>query len=579
MGAMTRVGFLLRRLFFGLATWGAACVVQATSLSERTLLQAQVGAIMAEASHDDDPAHGNHALSIENGYDALLLRVHLIREARRSIDLQTFIWTNDECGRLLIHELVEAARRGVRVRIIADHMVSDQNPEVGAFLSTVSPHFEVRHYRPVMQRLKPSWWRQITSGLWGFRDLNQRMHNKLMVVDGTVMITGGRNIENTYFNHSTGMNFRDRGVLIVGPVVAEAEASFEQYWHYRHSVPTAQLKDVARVMARGDFARYAARTDYDFGEYFDELDGLVDDPAAMRARFWQQLQPVRRVEFVGDRPGKGKGMFDRQSPTTRALHRLVKQARREVTVQSPYLILSDSARRLAREVKAAHPGMALRVSTNSYASTDNIIAYSANYRLRGRYVEDLGLRVFEFKPRPEVMADLFPEFAQRSAEAEQTGSSETPFFCLHAKSLVIDERLSFVGSYNLDPRSVSLNTEVGVIIEDVAFARELRRQIERDMAPANSWVVAKRESPLGLNAVNGLIDDLLSIGPIDPWPFQNTSSFELRAGQEEVGPDVPEFYDRYRDVGDFPGAESGLSRKDILTRIYKMVGKTLTPIM
>jgi len=143
----------------------------------------------------------------------------------------------------------------------------------------------------------------------------------------------------------------------------------------------------------------------------------------------------------------------------------------------------------------------------------------------------------------------------------------------------VDGRLSFVGSYNLDPRSVSLNTEVGLIIEDEAFAHELQKKIERDMAPRNSWVIAKREFPLGLRAVNSLIDGTLSLSPIDVWPIQNSSSFELRPGAEAVPRGHPEFYSRYREVGDFPGADATLTSKGILTRFYKAVGAVFTPIM
>ncbi|MCC5025791.1 MAG: hypothetical protein J6386_24755 [Candidatus Synoicihabitans palmerolidicus] len=314
----------------------------------------------------------------------------------------------------------------MKVRVIADHMVSDQDPAIGAFLATVSPNLEVRHYRPVMERLKPSLWQKATSAVLSFRGINQRMHNKLMVVDGAVMLTGGRNIENTYFNHSTGMTFRDREVLAVGPV--EAEASFEQYWAYRHSVPSAGLKDVAKAMARGNYPRYETRADYDFGGYFEELMMAADDAWQRRMRFWTRLRAVERVECVGDDPGKGVGLFDKNSRTTKALRREVSRAQREVTVQSPYLILSGSARRLAKKLKKENQGLVIRVSTNSYASTDNIMAYSANYRLRGDYVEKLGLRVYEFKPQPDVVGELFQEIAERKARAEAEGVRQLPFF-------------------------------------------------------------------------------------------------------------------------------------------------------
>jgi len=537
-----------------------------------------VGAIMGRASLGD-ASRGNNVLSIEDGYDALLWRVHLIRQAKQSIDLQTFIWKNDESGRLMICELVEAARRGVRVRIIADHMVSDQNPEVGAFLATVSPHLEVRHYRPVMARLNPTLVQKLSAMVWGFYGTNQRMHNKLMVVDGTVMLTGGRNIENTYFNHATGMNFRDRDVIAVGPVAAEAEASFETYWNFKHTVPSAELKDVATVIAGGEFPRYATRDDYDFGGLFGALQEEADNEELMKARFWARLRQADRVEFIHDEPGKGRGFFSSDSNTTVELRKQVGLARREIVVQTPYLILSKTARKLAAKLKRNFPELRIRISTNSYASTDNIMAYSANYRLRSDYVGKLGLEVYEFKPHPGSLRELMPQYDEAAQRGVADKVSKPPFLCLHAKSLVVDGRLSFVGSYNLDPRSVSLNTEVGLIIEDEAFAQELQEKIERDMAPGNSWVIAKREFPLGLRAVNSLIDGTLSLSPIDVWPIQNSSSFELRPGEESVPRGHPEFYSRFREVGDFPGADATLTSKGILTRFYKAVGAVFTPIM
>jgi phosphatidylserine/phosphatidylglycerophosphate/cardiolipin synthase-like enzyme len=530
-----------------------------------------------------DSMQGNRLALLSQGYDALLLRVHLIRQARVSIDIQTFIWTNDESGRLLICELIEAARRGVKVRILADHMVSAQDPATAAFLATVHPNLEVKHYRPAMERMKPSWLQTMLAAVTSFHGTNQRMHNKLMVFDGAVMITGGRNIENTYFDHSTELNFLDRDVVAVGPVAREAAASFAQFWEYRHSVPSRKLADVAAVIASGKFPHYATRADYDFGGFFAVLDGEADDTALIAARFAARLRPVEKAELIADLPGKSAGFFSRTARITRELRRTLEKARRSVVMQTPYLVLSPPARELVGEMRAKNPGLRIRISTNSLASTDNLLAYSANYRLRNNYVEGLGLEVHELKPRPASMPEVFPQhalMAARAAERIQAGRQQrAPFLCVHAKSLVVDDAIAFVGSYNLDPRSESLNTEIGLLVEDEAFARELRDEILRDMRAENSWVIARRAIPLKLDVVNGLIDGLLSLGPVDLWPIQNTSSFELRPGATEVPPGHPAFHENYRDVGSFPGAEGIFSTKEILTRLYKAVGAPLTPVI
>lgn len=528
-----------------------------------------------------DPTANNRVVSIENGRDALLLRLHLIRQARESIDIQTFIWTDDECGRLLIYELIEAAKRGVRVRIIADHMVSDQDPRTVAFLSTVHPNFQVRHYRPAMRRIKPSLWQTMLAGALSFHGTNQRMHNKLMVFDRAIMLTGGRNIENTYFDHSRTMNFRDRDVLAVGPVAQVAADSFEEFWNFKHTVPGSELADVAARISSRDYPRYESRADYDFGPFFGDESELAKEVAMASARLATQLRAVAKVRLIVDLPGKSSGWLARDSRITQELRSLAADAEQSIVMQTPYLILSKPARRLVKELRRKNPAMAIRISSNSFASTDNLLAYSANYRLRGIYVRDLGLDVHEFKPRPDSLRKIFPNYDAMTelATEENPERKATPFLCIHAKSLVVDDRVSFVGSYNLDPRSENLNTEIGLVIEDEGFARELRIAIDEDMRPENSWVIGRRDLPLPVGMVNTLIDGIISRTPLDVWPIQNTTSYELRPGMKKVPLDDPDFHKHYRDAGPFPGTDGLLSTKEILTRIYKAVGSPLTPIL
>jgi len=530
-----------------------------------------------------DATADNQLAILSSGYDALLLRVHLIRQAKQSIVVQTFIWTNDECGRLMVYELIEAARRGVKVKIIADHPFSDQNLETVAFLATVSPNLELKHYRPAMSRMKPSLFHTLLASVHSFHDVNQRMHNKLMVFDDAVMITGGRNIENTYFDHSTELNFRDRDVLAVGPVAREAAESFEEFWDYRHAVSSRGLTDVAAVIARNSFRRFATKADYDFGPYFGTMDQEANDAAVISARFVSRLKPVAKVSFICDVPGKSKGFLSHTARITRELRRTLEEAKTSVVMQTPYLVLSQPARQLFQEMQEKNPGLRIKVSSNSFASTDNLLAYSANYRLRNEYVQVLKLEVHEFKPLPGALLEHFhqyPLIAQLAKERMAAGRQDRmPFLCLHAKSLVVDDRIAFVGSYNLDPRSENLNTEVGLLVEDASFAQALRTEIERDMRPENSWVIGRRSMPLGLETVNGLIGGVMSLSPIDLWPIQNTSSFELIPGATELPPDDPAFHKNYREVGPFPGTEGKLSNKEIMTRLYKAVGSTLTPIM
>ncbi|PTY03768.1 hypothetical protein DB347_21285 [Opitutaceae bacterium EW11] len=564
-------------LAIGLAAAGSAAAAPfESSPFGRAVLETQA------AARESDGSSGNRLELVSSGYDALLLRVHLIRQAKTSIEIQTFIWTNDECGRLLIFELIEAARRGVKVRIIADHLFSDQDPDVVAFLATVHPNLQVKHYRPATSRMKPSFWRTALATVRSFHDVNQRMHSKVMVFDDAILITGGRNVENTYYDHSVSLNFRDRDVLAVGPVVRAAAKEFEQFWDYRHTVASRDLVDVHASIEKNQYRRYLKRTDYDFGPHFDALVREADDAAVIEERFASRLRAVQSATFVYDEPGKSRRAASHAARTTRELRDTLEGAHESVLIQTPYLVLSPAARNVIREMQRARPALRIRISTNSFASTDNLFAYSANYRLRNNYVEDLRLEVHELRPHPASLLELFPRFPvmQALADRRANGRLAPPvFISLHAKSLVVDDSIAFVGTYNLDPRSENLNTEVGLLVRDPAFAGELKAEIERDMLPENSWVIARRQFPLGLEAVNGLVDGIISLTPLDVWPIQNTSSFELLEGRAPVPPDDPAFYDRYRDVGSFPGTDGLLSQKEILTRLFKAVGSPLTPVL
>jgi phosphatidylserine/phosphatidylglycerophosphate/cardiolipin synthase-like enzyme len=497
--------------------------------------------------------------------------------------VQTFIWSNDEVGRMVMFELIEAARRGVHVRIIADQMFSEQDPAIAAFAATAHPNLEIKHYRPILSRIKPSLAHTLIASVESFHGVNQRMHSKVMLFDDAVLITGGRNIENGYYDHSTELNYRDRDVLAIGPVAMEAAKEFEEFWTYKHAVSSRDLADVADVIASGKFRRFERREDYDFGPSYEALNHEADDAALIEHRFATQLRGVAKATFFSDEPGKSHGFFSKTARITRQLRGTLESAHNRIVMQTPYLVLSNRARELLHDLEQKHHELRIRIVTNSFASTDNILAYSGNYRLRTRYVEDLNLDVHEFKPEPATLRELLPRYDELVVRAQariQAGKQKrTPFLCVHAKSLVIDDRVAFIGSYNLDPRSERLNTEVGLLIEDETIAKELSAEIERDMQPENSWVIAKRAMPLPVSAVNGLVSGILSLSPLDVWPIQNTSSFDLKPGAIAVPPSDPAFYRNYREVGSFPGTEGLFSTKEILTRLYKAVGPPLTPIL
>lgn len=519
-----------------------------------------------------DATDSNYVCVINNGINALILRLHLIRYARKSIDVQTFIFSDDEVGQLFTYEFIQAAKRGVKVRIIADHISSARNVEAAAFLATVHPNITFKHYRPVAGRMDPSPLQEMLNALLPNRT-NQRMHNKLFLVDDLMAITGGRNIEDAYYDFSTGVNFKDRDVLILGPVATDMKVSFNAFWTFHRSIRSRNLPDVIKAIKKGDFKRPETRADFGLDDRFATVERLAMNPEYIREVFAKRLIKPTRVVFLADKPGKNRKflIFGGGGRITKQLAEVIQLAEESLVIQSPYLVLDSRMRRLFKRIKKDHPGLRIIISSNSFAATDSTIAYSANYRLRSAYIEDVGAEIYEYKPHPADMLHIFPQFPAMQARAESEGASKPPHLCLHAKSLVVNERHTFIGSYNLDPRSANLNTEVGLLIDDPVVATLVRNDILRDCLPQNSWVINKRRMPLSLDHVNRLVEGTLRHTPVDIWPIRNTTSFALRRKRPAVAPYHPDFYDCYKDAGHFPGISDELTGKAIMTRLLKTI--------
>ncbi len=218
----------------------------------------------------DTRRSGLHYINILNkGDDALLSIVHLIRNAQKSILIQTFIWSTDESGRFVTDELIEAAKRGVKIKVIIDYLGMSKKLQLIAYLSTIHPNIEIKLYNPVSKRVVPSKLSLIGKVLLDFRSLNQRMHNKVLIVDDRMAISGGRNYQNDYFDRSQTRNFKDRGVLVIGNVVKQMTDSFMQYWAYPLSVSSYDMKDVQLLIKRGS-ASFVIVLPYTFsGRYYN----------------------------------------------------------------------------------------------------------------------------------------------------------------------------------------------------------------------------------------------------------------------------------------------------------------------
>ena len=424
---------------------------------------------------------------LDRGEQALLARAWLVDHARRSIEIQYFIWSTDNIGILASEALLRAARRGVKVRVIVDDLLIDA-PDKTLLALSKHPNIDIRIYNP-MHSVGVPWYKRLLNLVTNFRGANQRMHDKTLIVDGELGITGGRNMADEYFDYDHAYNFRDRDAFVIGVVVAQMRESFERFWRSDLAAPVESLYDGIGLMQRHVTVRdqEVQQIYRELGEYAAAGANFAPEVRAainaIAADFPQLASKLvwGRVEFISDMPGKNAGHdgLGGGGLSTSALAALLGSARREVLIQSPYLVLSDEAMTAFRRLRER--GVRVRISTNSLASTDNLQAFSGYLNQRDRLIE-MGLDVREYLPNPQVQRQVMQRYAILRSKA--------PVFALHAKSMVVDGRVAYIGTYNLDPRSENLNTEVGVVIHDAAQALAVAAAIETDMLPGNSWDAA-----------------------------------------------------------------------------------------
>ncbi len=407
---------------------------------------------------------------LDSGPLALLMRSVLADEACRTIDLQTYVYDDDEAGIVLMDRLRAAAERGVRVRLLIDDNGLRTDECLPLLLDSL-PNAEVRVFNPF--RLRPRWTRPLQVPL-EFRRLNHRMHNKLFVIDGVATIVGGRNIGGHYFEADEATNFTDLDVLLLGPVARDAVECFERYWNCDLAVPLQEAMGKRDAhMARERIERYvrAARFTRLQQAYRKQHDGLGD--ALDRARHELHWATTR---LLADDPRKACARRRRHAPQVMldALKETWEQAREEVLGATAYFV--PGRKGSGDLIRMRRRGVRVRLLTNSLASNDVPTVHAGYTRYRGALLR-AGVELYEY---------------QRFGNRPRRHHGASRCNALHAKTLVIDRRLAWIGSFNLDPRSSRLNTEMAVLLESESLARELAQRMERDFAPDRSWQVKMR---------------------------------------------------------------------------------------
>jgi len=364
-------------------------------------LRALGGRAFAE-SHAGQPRH--YATILDEGEVSLVARLNLIRSATRSIDLQTYIFDKDDSARLVLDELQAAARRGVKVRVLIDQLSAISDLEILGALSGSHANFELRVYNPTFGKARLNYFDYAASVLCCFRRFNQRMHNKLLVVDDALGVVGGRNYQDDYYDWDSEYNFRDRDVIVAGPEVREMAANFDAFWRAPRSVPAERLNDVGRTLLRQGVP-VMPPADFRRPERVERVSEEADDPDYVRRTFVDTALPVASVQYVADLPRKHRRErasqpANGQHVTEPQLDALIASAQNEVLLQTPYLVLSKPAQRLFRDLRKREHAPRVVVSSNSLAATDNPIVYALSYKYKRRNLRELGFNIYEFKPFP-----------------------------------------------------------------------------------------------------------------------------------------------------------------------------------
>jgi len=423
-----------------------------------------IGRALAPLTQAHPGVSGVYALL--DGRDAFAARVMMADAAERSLDVQYYIWRDDTTGTLLADALRRAAERGVRVRLLLDDNNTAGLDSQLALLDAL-PNLEVRLFNPyAMRQLR-------VLGLAGdFARLNRRMHNKSFTADAQATIVGGRNVGDEYFDATGEVLFADLDIMAVGAVVGDVERDFDRYWNSASAYPLASL--VAPPSARA----VAART---------ERSGRNEQTPAAHAyleairasTFVRQLKERTLpfewvpVQLVSDDPAKATGNWTPEGGLAYRLPELFGTPERQADLVSPYFVPGPLW--TARFEVLAQSGVALTILTNSLEATD-VAAVHAGYAKWRKPLVASGIRLLELKR-------TWPRSKQPKRGVGGSSASS-----LHAKTIGVDQRRLFVGSFNFDYRSADLNTEMGFVIDSPALAARMAQVLAEDV-PALSYEV------------------------------------------------------------------------------------------
>ena len=421
---------------------------------------------------------------IARGLDAFAARMVLVEAAQRTLDMQYFSWHRDTTGRVLADAVLRAADRGVRVRLLLDD-VGTAADDLVLLLLDAHPSIELRLFNPLANRGA-----RTASFLADFARANRRMHNKSFTADSQVTVLGGRNIGDEYFEAQSDVDFRDHDLVAIGPVVSQVSSQFDLYWNSDAAIPISALRrdhPSAEHVAKARTELRAFVETQRSSVYADAVRGSVIVAELTRRSLALSWGPGT---VLYDDPAKiGTDSTERGTHLAPKLRPELDAVRDEIILVSPYFVPGHEG--VALLLRMRERGVRVRILTNSLASTDVPTVHSGYQRYRQPLLEAGVDSPYEVKPTARRGED---RGGRQDGEGEgiRRGPSGSRKAALHAKSMVFDRRLVFVGSMNLDPRSLYVNTEIGVLVRNPEVARRLAEEFDRAVAVSAYRLVLSR---------------------------------------------------------------------------------------
>ncbi|NNG80654.1 phospholipase D family protein [Acinetobacter sp. ANC 5378] len=403
-------------------------------------------------------------LSLDDAFISIASRLHLINKAQYNIDLQYYIWEDDSIGHMMLAELLKAADRGVKIRLLID----DQNgSQLDATLKQLAqhPNFEIKIFNPYTFRARKL---RLFDYFFRFNQINHRMHNKLIIADGAIAVTGGRNISREYFDASENFQFTDMDILFYGNAVDHANQVFQDFWNDDLSYSVQQLLGDAKPEQLAKLRKYY------------ELTALQKDQLKKRIELAEKQinqhlkdSPINwaKAYFVADSPDKIRGKTTHDQLIYRQMLNIMGEPKQHLELVSAYFVPTrQGTDYLATLVKN---DVEVRVLTNSFLANDVPLVHAFYKKYRHDLLQS-GVKLYEFKPYIERHKRTWYEVVTGNVIPAKNKNASS----LHAKFFDIDGMV-FIGSFNFDPRSANLNTEVGLVVESDVLQNQISTSLDQ----------------------------------------------------------------------------------------------------